>query len=306
MLFILLALIVTFDVVLNQSVYPGHVFKIHRSVITYPNCKINLGLHILEKRADGYHNLETVFYPIPLTDLLEIIENKDPENSPNFPLTTSGLPIQGSAFSNLCVKAYKLLKKDFPKMPWVRVHIHKIIPIGAGLGGGSANGAFALKMYNEIFNLNIPDEALLKYAAVLGSDCPFFIKNKPSYATGRGELLEEITVDLSAYQFVIVNPGIYINTGDAFRDIVPAHTQKSLKEIIKEPVKEWKAHLVNDFETPIFRKHTEIAAVKEQLYDTGALFASMSGSGSTIFGIFEKGTEPRLSFPPHYFVRSLN
>lgn len=272
-------------------------------MITYPNCKINLGLYILEKRPDNYHNLETVFYPIPLSDILEIIENKDPENSPNFPLSTSGLPIQGTPSSNLCVKAYKLLKKDFPKMPWVRVHIHKLIPIGAGLGGGSSNGAFALKMYNELFNLQISEEKLLEYAAVLGSDCPFFIKNKPCHATGRGEVLKEISLDLSAYKFVVVNPGIYVNTGDAFRDIKPHHPDKRLLDIIQLPPEEWKGQLVNDFERSLFIKYPAIEKVKSDLYAAGAVYASMSGSGSTVYGMFRKDASIELSFPESYFVK---
>jgi 4-diphosphocytidyl-2-C-methyl-D-erythritol kinase len=276
-------------------------------VIVYPNCKINLGLHILEKRADGYHNLETIFYPISLTDILEIIENPELEyNSPHFPLGTSGLPIQGTVTSNLCVRAYKLLKKDFPKLPWVKVHIHKVIPIGAGLGGGSSNGAFALKCYNELFQLNLTDNKLAAYAAELGSDCPFFITNKPSYATGRGEQLSDIQLDLSAYKLVIVNPGIYINTGDAFRDIKPGIAEKSIQEIIKAPVERWKDELVNDFEKSIFLKHPHIATVKDDLYVAGALYASMSGSGSTVFGIFKKETLLQLTFPPQYFLRILN
>jgi 4-diphosphocytidyl-2-C-methyl-D-erythritol kinase len=274
-------------------------------VITYPNCKINLGLYILEKRADKYHNLETIFYPIALSDILEIIENKDPENSPSFPLSTSGLPIQGTTSTNLCVKAYKLLKKDFPKMPWVRVHIHKVIPIGAGLGGGSSNGAFALKMYNELFNLQLSDKKLMEYAAVLGSDCAFFIKNMPCHATGRGEILTEINLDLSAYKFVVVNPGIYVNTGDAFRDISPRQSNKKLTEIIQLPPEQWKGLLINDFEKPLFLKHPEIESVKEQLYEAGAVYASMSGSGSTVYGLFRKEDPVQLSFPDSYFVKEL-
>lgn len=274
-------------------------------MITYPNCKINLGLYILEKRPDKYHNLETVFYPIPLSDILEIIENKDPENSPSFPLSTSGLKIQGTTSSNLCVKAYKLLKKDFPKMPWVRVHIHKIIPIGAGLGGGSSNGAFALKMYNQLFNLQLTDEKLMEYAAVLGSDCPFFIMNQPCHAVGRGEVLQKIELNLSAYKFVVVNPGIYVNTGDAFRDIVPGYPEKPLLETIQLPPEEWKTQLVNDFEKTLFIKHPEIAAVKDRLYEAGAVYASMSGSGSTVYGLFHKSSTIQLSFPEHYFVKEL-
>ncbi len=272
-------------------------------MIVYPNCKINFGLHILEKRTDGYHDIETNFYPIVLSDILEIIENKDPENSPSFPLSTSGLTIQGTTSSNLCVKAYKLLKKDFPKLPWVRVHIHKIIPIGAGLGGGSSNGAFALKLYNELFSLNICKEKLLEYAAVLGSDCPFFIINKPCYATGRGEILKEIDLDLSAYKFAIINPGIYINTGDAFRDIRPRFSEKSVLDIIKEPIETWKENLVNDFTEPVYKKYPEIQSIEDHLYHAGAIYACMSGSGSTVYGLFKKEAEVELSFPPHYFVR---
>lgn len=272
-------------------------------MIVYPNCKINFGLHILEKRTDGYHDIETIFYPIALSDILEIIENKDPENSPSFPLSTSGLTIQGTTSSNLCVKAYKLLKKDFPKLPWVRVHIHKVIPIGAGLGGGSSNGAFALKVYNELFNLNITEKKLLEYAAVLGSDCPFFIINKSCYATGRGEILKEIDLDLSAYKFIIVNPGIYINTGDAFRDIKPRFSEKSILDIIKEPIETWKENLVNDFTGPVYKKYPEIQAIEDHLYHAGAIYACMSGSGSTVYGLFKKEAEVELSFPPHYFVR---
>ncbi|MCX6318462.1 MAG: 4-(cytidine 5'-diphospho)-2-C-methyl-D-erythritol kinase [Bacteroidetes bacterium] len=275
-------------------------------MITYPNCKINLGLNILEKRADKYHNLDTVFYPIPLSDILEIIENKDPENSPTFPLSTSGLPIQGTTSSNLCVKAYKLLKKDFPKMPWVRVHIHKIIPIGAGLGGGSSNGAFALKMYNNLFDLQLSEEKLIEYASVLGSDCPFFIKNKPCHAEGRGEVLREIELDLSAYTFVIVNPAIYVNTGDAFRDIKPRFPNRKIIDIIQLPPEEWRGLLQNDFEQSLFIQYPAIEKVKLDLYQAGAVYASMSGSGSTVYGIFPKGRQMEFNFPDHYFVKILS
>lgn len=274
-------------------------------MIAYPNCKVNLGLNIVEKRADNYHNLETVFYPIPLCDVLEIIENKDPANSPSFPLSTTGLPIQGTVSSNLCVKAYKLLKKDFPKIPWVRVHIHKLIPIGAGLGGGSSNGAYALRMYNELFDLRLSEERLMAYAAELGSDCAFFIKNKACYATGRGELLEPIDLDLSDYTFVVVNPAIYVNTGDAFRDIRPARPAVSVRRIVQTPVAGWKHQLVNDFEESICSKYPAIKNVKEELYRKGAVYAAMSGSGSTVFGLFPKGAEPAFDFPPAYFVKLL-
>lgn len=274
-------------------------------MIVFPNCKINLGLHILHKRSDGYHDIETVFYPLPLTDSLEIIENRQPQKTTGIPFSSSGLVIEGKPNSNLCVRAYRLLKQDFPEMHSVRIHLHKVIPAGAGLGGGSADGAFALKVLNEIFHLSLSREQLIAYAAELGSDCPFFIINKPCFAKGRGELLEEVALDLRAYQFVVVNPGIHIDTGRAFLDIVPAIPEKPLKEVIAGPVESWKYELKNDFEKVIFLKHREIVDIKDSLYVQGAVYASMSGSGSTVFGIFPKGKQLQLDFPPHYFVKIL-
>ncbi len=275
-------------------------------MIVYPNCKINLGLHVIEKRADKYHNIETIFYPVPLTDTLEIVENADPENSPKFPLTASGFPIEIDTKNNLCVKAYKLLKKDFPKLPWVRVHIHKGIPVGAGLGGGSSDGAFALKLYNDHFKLGISTDKLKEYALMLGSDCPFFINNKPSHATGKGEILQEIDLDLSAYKIVLVNPGIAINTTEAFGKINPSIPEQSLLEIIKAPIERWKDNLTNDFEMNAFKMYPKIVDVKDCLYVQGAIYASMTGSGSTVYGIFEKNKNPQLDFPDSYFVKTLN
>ncbi len=275
-------------------------------MIVFPDCKINLGLNILRKRSDGYHDLETIFYPVPLTDSLEIIENKQPGKNPGLPFTSSGLPIAGKPASNLCVKAYRLLKKDFPDIPAVSIHLHKVIPSGAGLGGGSADGAFALKMMNEMFALGLTTEQLIKYALQLGSDCPFFIINKPCFATGRGEIMEEITVDLSAYKIVIINPGIHIDTGRAFLDMTPALPDHSVKEIISRPIETWKDDLKNDFEKPVFLQHREIVDIKDSLYRLGAIYASMSGSGSTVFGIFPKEKQLQLSFPAHYFVKELH
>lgn len=274
-------------------------------MIVFPNCKINLGLHILHKRSDGYHDIETVFYPLPLTDSLEIIENKQPQKTPGIPFSSSGLAIEGKPNTNLCVRAYRLLKHDFPQLPGVKIHLHKLIPAGAGLGGGSADGAFALQVLNEIMGLKLSREQLIRYAAELGSDCPFFIINQPCYATGRGELLEEINLDLSAYQFVVINPGIHIDTGRAFLEIVPAQPEKPLKEVIAGPVEKWKYDLKNDFEKVIFLKHREIVDIKDSLYVQGAIYASMSGSGSTVFGIFPKGKTISPDFPPHYFVKIL-
>ncbi|MGB5027881.1 MAG: 4-(cytidine 5'-diphospho)-2-C-methyl-D-erythritol kinase [Chitinophagaceae bacterium] len=274
-------------------------------MIVFPNCKINLGLNILRKRSDGYHDLETVFYPIALTDVLEIIEFKNHGRTFSIPFSITGLPVKGEAASNLCVRAYKLLKKDFPHLPHIQVHLHKVVPTGAGLGGGSADAAFTLQLLNDLFDLKISREQLINYAAELGSDCPFFIINKPCFAKGRGEKLEELNVDLSAYKIIIINPGIHIDTGRAFLAITPALPAKSIKDIIVQPVSSWKDELVNDFEAVIFPEHKEIAAIKTQLYEAGAIYASMSGSGSTVFGMFPASKELKLTLPDHYFVKLL-
>lgn len=274
-------------------------------MIAFPNCKINLGLNILRKRSDGYHELETIFYPIPFTDVLEITEYREPERSAFIPFTISGLAIRGDASSNLCMKAYKMLKKDFPKLPHIQMHLHKVIPAGAGLGGGSADGAFVLKILNETFGLGLTVQQLLNYASELGSDCPFFIINKPCFAAGKGELLEEIELDLTGYKFIIVHPGIHVDTGRAFLNISPVIPEKSVKEIISFPVEKWKHELQNGFEKVIFKQHREIVDIKDSLYRAGAVYASMSGSGSTVFGIFAKEKAVQLSFPDNYFVKEL-
>lgn len=272
-------------------------------MIAFPNCKINLGLHILQKRADGFHDLETVFYPLPLRDALEIIQNNSTENSIVF--SASGLLVDSKPEDNICVKAYHLLKKDFPELPSIKMHLHKTIPSGAGLGGGSADGAFVLLLLAKKFNLALTEAQLLSYALQLGSDCPFFIINKPAFATGRGEALQPIDLNLSSYQFVLINPKIHINTGWAFSQIKPKKERSSLKNIIALPVTEWKHHLQNDFEEAVFAAHPEIKNIKQQLYHQGAVYASMSGSGSTVYGLFEKSAAPQLQFPAHYFMKSI-
>jgi 4-diphosphocytidyl-2-C-methyl-D-erythritol kinase len=283
-------------------------------MIVFPNCKINLGLHILNKREDGYHDLETVFYPIGIKDALEVVRRDDGRQSTDethhSPLTThisfssTGLPIAGDEANNLCIKAYHLLKKDFPSLPPVQMHLHKAIPMGAGLGGGSSDGAFALKLLNDKFQLGLSTQQLIDYALQLGSDCPFFIINKPCYATGRGEMLETVSLDLSAYHFAIVNPGIHVNTGWAFSQLNINGSGRSErpdpKQIIQQPIETWKDQLINDFEEPVSEAHPEIATIKQQLYDAGAVYASMTGSGSTVFGIFEK--KPELNFDEKYLI----
>ena len=281
-------------------------------MIVFPNCKINLGLHILRKRTDGYHDLETVFYPIALYDVLEIIHDtgygirNTGDKEPSLQFSGSGFLINGYPDDNLCVKAYNLLQIDFPQLPAIQMHLHKAIPTGAGLGGGSADAAYTLLLVNKQFQLNLSTNQLTNYALQLGSDCPFFIINKPCFATGRGEILEPIAIDLSAYKFIIVNPGIHISTANAFSDVTPALPAKSVKEIIQQPVETWKNELINDFEKPVFSQHPEIETIKNKIYDSGAIYASMSGSGSTVYGIFEKDDVPKFNFPSNYFIKELN
>jgi 4-diphosphocytidyl-2-C-methyl-D-erythritol kinase len=261
------------------------------TLVTFPNCKINLGLNITGKRADGFHDLETVFYPIAIKDVLEIVQQQHATKDVEF--ITSGLQIDADTADNLCVKAYHLLKNDFTRLPPVKMHLHKAIPMGAGLGGGSADGAFTLKLLNEKFQLGLTIQQLINYALQLGSDCPFFILNQPCFAGGRGEKLQPVSPDLSGYRFLVVNPGVHINTGWAFSQVRPKQPVKSIKAVIGQPVDRWKAQLVNDFEEPVFQSYPEIKAIKENLYTQGAVFASMTGSGSTVFGIFEKHQDLR-------------
>jgi 4-diphosphocytidyl-2-C-methyl-D-erythritol kinase len=276
------------------------------TMIVFPNSKINLGLRILRKRNDGYHDLEAVFYPIPLTDVLEVARHNAYHKTYSIPFGKTGFFLDGDASDNLVIKAYKMLKKDFPRIPHVQMHLHKAVPAGAGLGGGSADAAFTLTLLNKEFNLGLSTEKLIRYGLKLGSDCPFFIINKPCFATGRGEFLEPIDLDLSAYKIIVVNPGIHINTGRAFLNIKPAATDNSIKDIIQRPIERWKDELVNDFEKWVFSEYKEIVDIKDRLYIGGAVFASMSGSGSTVYGIFPKDATPDLTFPGNYFVKALS
>ncbi len=264
-------------------------------MVLFPNCKINLGLNILRKRADGYHDLETVFYPIRLQDALEVIQ----ANETSFHL--SGLQVNGNINDNLCLKAYHLLKRDFTDLPPVSIHLNKAIPMGAGLGGGSADGAFMLTMLNKKFQLNLSEEQLMNYALQLGSDSPFFILNKPCFAASRGENLSPVQIDLSGYKIAIVHPGIHISTKEAFSKLSPAIPKKSIHEIIKQPISTWKNDLVNDFEKNVFKQFPAIKEIKNKLYDEGAIYASMTGSGSTVFGLFKGSAEADLTFPKDYF-----
>lgn len=270
-------------------------------MVVFPNAKINIGLNILSKREDGYHNLQTVFAAIAIKDALEIIEAKPGEDGIEF--TSSGLYVPEGTAGNLCVRAYQLLKKDFPALPAVQMHLHKTIPMGAGLGGGSADAAFALQLINQKFCLNISSSRLLNYAAQLGSDCAFFILNEPCYATGRGELLEPVDIDLSGYAILLINPGIHISTSLAFSNINVGEHHEDLRLLLAQGIHTWKNSIVNDFEKPVFATYPEIGQIKETLYEHGALYASMSGSGSSVYGIFPKEMLPAVNFPPHYFQR---
>ncbi|MEP7277346.1 MAG: 4-(cytidine 5'-diphospho)-2-C-methyl-D-erythritol kinase [Bacteroidota bacterium] len=270
-------------------------------MIAFPNCKINLGLRVLQKRSDGFHNIETIFYPVPLKDTLEIVSVHTTTQTPGF--YSYGLPIPGEPSANLCIKAWQLLKTDFPGLPPVDIHLLKNIPIGAGLGGGSADAACMLRLLNTKFNLGISAGQLQTYALQLGSDCPFFLVNIPSYATGRGEQLEPILVDLSSWQLALAHPGIHIPTAWAFcaLDINNgAASGPALSALVATPIKDWKQHLLNDFEKPVFEKYPEIKSVKEDLYQLGAVYASMTGSGSTVFGLFEPEKNLAPILPAHY------
>ena len=260
-------------------------------MILYPNAKINLGLSVLQKREDGFHNLETLFYPVNVHDVLEIVEGKE------LRMCQYGIEYPGDPMDNLCIKAYRALAADFD-IPPVEIHLFKKVPVGAGLGGGSSDAAFTLRALNEMFSLELSDEKLAAYAATLGSDCPFFVYNRPMLGTGRGEILEPIEVPaLEGYEIKLVYPPYFVSTAAAYGGIIPRSRwpemgweadSRSVMDILSQPVETWKNSLVNDFEKTVFAKIPELAAYKEELYAQGAVYASMSGSGSAFFGIFRK------------------
>jgi len=247
-------------------------------MIVYPNAKINIGLNVLEKQVDGYHQISSIFYPVnELFDIIEIFPSK------GFSFSSSGIAIPGN--NNLCVKAFELLRLDF-KIDNVTMHLHKQIPIGAGLGGGSSDGAFVLKALNELFKLELSCIELEKYALQLGADCPFFIENSPKYITGIGEKMRNINLDLSSYKLKFIYPELHISTAEAYGGIIPSQPKKNLLDLINQPIENWKKSVKNDFEVAAFAKYPELAKMKEQLYADGAIYASMTGSGSVIYGVF--------------------
>ncbi|MCU0356940.1 MAG: 4-(cytidine 5'-diphospho)-2-C-methyl-D-erythritol kinase [Cyclobacteriaceae bacterium] len=259
-------------------------------MIAFPPCKINLGLHIIAKRPDGYHDIETCFCPVPWTDILEIIP------SDTFQFTMTGLDIEGPLDSNLCVKAYRLMQEKYSIGP-VAMHLHKIIPMGAGLGGGSSDAASALVLLNGIFNLNLSVDVLRGHAASLGSDCAFFIDPKPMLGTRRGEVLTPMTIDLGNLFIILVKPDIHVSTAEAYANVKPQHPPRPLQQILQDDRLVWRNTLVNDFEQSVFSRHPGIAAIKKQLYDQGAVYASMSGSGSAVFGLFSSEKDLKEFFP---------
>ncbi len=267
-------------------------------MICFPNCKINLGLYVTRRREDGYHDLETVFYPLGaatpgkeggMNDVLEIVPATETQ------LHMSGRAVAGNNTDNLVWKAYDLLKKEHPgKVQDLDIFLYKNIPMGAGLGGGSADGAYMLRLLNDYCQLSLSKAQLAAYALQLGSDCPFFIYNTPQFAKGRGEQMRPIDLDLSAYSIQVICPAVHVSTGKAFQMITPRSAPFDLSKLAAVPVEEWRNNISNDFEAPVFAQHPALAGIKRQLYDGGALYASMSGSGSAIFGIFPKGARAQI------------
>lgn len=292
-------------------------------MICFPNAKINLGLHVVSRRRDGYHNLETIFYPIGLKDALEIIPlaERDAEieeftvtgestgtigefSPRKYRFFQTGIPIEGVPENNLVIKALNLIATE-KRLPEIDIYLLKKIPSGAGLGGGSSDAAFMLNLLNETFDLGYSKEELMLRAARLGADCPFFILNRPAFATGTGDKLETIELDLSDYLLLLVKPDIIVSTKEAYAMITPQKPDLPLKEIIRKPPETWRELLKNDFEPPVFKKFPEICRIKQQLYEMGAVYASMSGSGSSVFGLFEKDPDWPEAFDGH-FVWSSN
>ena len=259
-------------------------------MVTFPNAKINLGLSITGKLHNGYHNIESCLYPIPWCDVLEFIPGK------KISFSSSGIAIPGEDKDNLVLKAYELLRKDFG-LPKLNIHLHKIIPMGAGLGGGSADAAFMLKMLNNEFQLFLDDSVLEDYAAQLGSDCPFFIQNKPAIATGTGTDLEVFDLDLSGMWMLLIKPDVHISTQEAYANVTPKPNEVDLKSLLEsKDFTLWREKLVNDFEASIFPNHSALREIKEALYQNGAVYAAMSGSGSTLFGLYTKKPEISPAF----------
>ena len=265
-------------------------------MLCFPNAKINLGLNIISKRSDGYHNLETIFYPIAIRDALEIVPAEKEEGV----FKQSGILLDGDPKQNLVMKAFSLLKKEY-SIPEIDIYLRKNIPFGAGLGGGSSDAAFMLKLLNNIYNLHLTEEKLEELASQLGADCAFFIRNKPVFASGVGNIFSPIELSLKGYYIVLIKPDIHVSTKDAYAIITPCQPDLCLTEIIKNPVDTWKDTMINDFETSVFAQYPAIKNIKNKLYDLGALYASMSGSGSSVLGIFREEVDFSKEFRGNVF-----
>ena len=267
-------------------------------MLLLPNCKINLGLQVVRKRPDGYHDLQTVFYPIPLRDNLELRELRN-SDAP-YALQLAGQAIEGNPDDNLIIKVYKQLKEEFD-LPALDIYLYKHIPLGAGLGGGSSDAAFMMKGLNEVFELGLSDYEMERRLADLGADCAFFVQNVPAYATGIGDELTPIPLSLKGIYIVLVKPDVFVSTREAYAGVTPKEPEHDLLKALRRPVTEWRDRVVNDFEPSVFAAHPELAAVKQTLYDMGADYAAMSGSGSTLFGLFSRPVpEARKVFKEHF------
>ncbi len=272
-------------------------------MIYFPNAKINIGLNVVEKRVDGYHNIETIFYPIDLCDILEIRKNEKSKTD----LSIFGINIDESISNNLCIKAYNLLNGLYPQIKEVDICLYKNIPLGAGLGGGSSDASFTLKLLNYIFSLNLTNNQLIELSKQLGADCAFFIENKPVFAYHKGDEFENVDLNLKGKYLLLIKPDLFISTQEAYSNITPQKTNLDIREIIKTyPIKEWKNYLKNDFELSLSQKYKEFPEIKQALYDLGADYASLSGSGATMYGIFEKEISQKIINSINYpFVRQI-
>ena len=274
-------------------------------MINFPIAKINLGLNVVEKRPDGYHNLQTVFYPVPIKDALEVhVMDEAFPSDYDCDLKVTNITIEGDEQRNLVVRAYQLLKQDFPTLPRIHSHLWKGIPTQAGMGGGSSDCAYMMLLLNQQFQLGLTDEQLIEYAAKLGADCAFFILSRPCYAEGIGEKLQPIDLSLSGYYIAVVRPDIPVPTKEAFSRIRPHYPAQNCRETVMQPVETWRDTLINDFEESVFALHPEIGNIKQQLYDMGATYAAMSGSGSALFGLFKKKPDSLSQEFPNMFTFS--
>lgn len=271
---------------------------------TYPPAKINIGLSITEKRPDGFHNIETVFYPIPLRDTL-YVEATGGRSTEMLDFSCTGIELSGnSQTENLCCKAYRMLAADY-HIPPTTIRLHKAIPVGAGLGGGSSDAAHTLQALNRLFQLQIPDSDLARYASRLGSDCAFFLQNNPAFGTGKGDVLAPVDLSLAEYHILLVKPPVFVSTADAYSSVIPEKAAQHLPELLRAPVYEWRHTIFNDFENSVFKRFPEIGRIKEKLYQEGALYASMSGSGSCVYGIFKEASAVGEWFPNCFVWNSL-